>query len=39
MMKNYYDKVQIGMVEKGMFSAMSFLLYFLRGGMKNGEGV
>ena len=39
MMKNYYDKAHIGMVEKGMFSAVSFLLCFLRGGMKNGKSV
>lgn len=38
-MKNFYYKAHMGMVEKGMFSAMSFLLYFLRGGMKNGKGV
>ncbi len=39
MMKNYYDKANIGMVEKGRFSVVSFLLYFLQGGTKNGKNI
>lgn len=38
-MKSFCDKAHMGMVEKGAFSIVSFLLYFLRGGMKNGKGV
>lgn len=38
-MKSFCDKAHMGMVEKGRFSVVSFLLYFLRGGEENGENI
>ena len=38
-MNNFYYEAHMGMVEKVLFSAVLFRCVFLRGGMKNGEGV